>query len=61
MGRKFGDYVHLHWQNYYDHGTYRNSEKKNNYNANLFDAHYNQIIAAVKSSSIAPGKRESIA
>ena len=61
MVRKIGDYIHLHWQNYYDHGTYQNREKKTNYSATLFDQHYKNIKTAILAHRIAPQKREKIA
>ncbi len=61
MARKFGDYIHLHWQNYYNHGTYRNKEKKTNYSSQLFNKHYENLKATIASSSILPEERKRIA
>ena len=53
----FGEYVHLHWKNYLDHGVNRTDPKyKQPVDNKIFDAHANQINARLNSLAISPDK-----
>ena len=52
MAKRIGDYVHLHLQNYYNHGTKRNLTKTSDFNANLFETHHRQLRMLIEKQQI---------
>ena len=52
MARQFGNYVHLHIANYYEHGTLTNTSKKSNFSDNFLEQHHQHLIDLIKQQQI---------
>lgn len=52
MIKRIGDYIHLHLENYYNHGTKRKSTGTSDFNANIFESHHRHLRTLIEKQQI---------